>query len=561
MRPIETVVLLLLLATTAAVVLGLRLSRVGWLLAGGLSTVLLGVALEGARWQMLPAIVLLLCGLSTLLLRARSQETKEAGTVRKLLAGTVRFLMLPLLVAVAVYLPWAMTVPSIPAPSGPFGVGTLDLAVRWPDRPEELTADTSDVREIAVRAWYPTDGEPDATGDPYMSPDESRAFGEVIGAAAPGGNLLYSHAHLGKTHGHRDATPAAVDAPFPVLAFSHGYTSFLAQNTPLMEELASHGFVVFSLAHTWDGSSVFPEGRITGLGPHVTAWNERLAGDPDAVQETLGQVERLVRSDQPEERRQALEEQIKQARRDRAEQLGVGASWDVWVEDRRRFFDVLEELAAGTRPSPFAGRLDLERIGLLGMSFGGATAAEACHVEPRCNAAVNIDGGHMYGPDSELLDGDIRVPLLMIHSEDLVTHPAHGEADDYRSYSDFHYESPATRGRRRDVVRLRVAGTSHLHLTDMSLLNRSLPGISSRTPGRRIAEILNRHILDFFDLHLRGRPTSLLEGPSPEFPEVSFQRLGVNPSERILNGPTQTADPNAAEEERPTAGRAQPDGE
>ena len=133
------------------------------------------------------------------------------------------------------------------------------------------------LREIVVRAWYPAEGEPGRSGDPYMTPTESRAFGDVIGAAAPGGGLLYSHARLATTHGRREAPLAASEEPFPVLAFSHGYTSFLAQNTPLMEELASHGYVVFSLAHTWDGSAVFPDGRVTGLGPHVTAWSERSA--------------------------------------------------------------------------------------------------------------------------------------------------------------------------------------------------------------------------------------------------------------------------------------------
>ena len=69
-------------------------------------------------------------------------------------------------------------------------------------------------------------------------------------------------------------------------------------------------------------------------------------------------------------------------------------------------------------------------------------------------------------------------------------------------------------------------GTSHIHLTDLSLMVRWIPIYGSGTPGTRIAEILNRYSLAFFDEALRGRPSSLLDGPTPEFPEVSFQTFG-----------------------------------
>lgn len=60
----------------------------------------------------------------------------------------------------------------------------------------------------------------------------------------------------------------------------------------------------------------------------------------------------------------------------------------------------------------------------------------------------------------------------------------------------------------------------------MSLLVRWIPGVASRTPGPRIAEILNRYSLAFFDEHLRGIPSPLLDGPVEGFPEVTFQTFG-----------------------------------
>ena len=538
MRPLEILLLTALAIAAVAVIARFRPAPRTALLGcvAVLGLFVAHVVLEGLRWQMYPALVLLaICSALVTWRSARTPtETPKRGRLRRIAGGTVRFAVSPALVALSLFIPAAVTVPVFPPPTGGYGVGVTDFAVRWDDRPEILTAAPEDVREIPVRVWYPAEVEPGSRGGRYMNDLEARAFAETLGSMAPGGGLLYSHARLARTHSHRDAQLADSSSPFPVLAFSHGYTSYSSQNTPLMEELASHGYIVFSLSHTYDSSAVFPDGRVTGFGEHVTRWSEQLLQDPEAQRELLAEMQIFVQSASEAERRASLDKQIEQAIEDERNGLGVGLSWDVWVEDRRRFFDVLEELHSGARESRFAGKLDLDRIGLLGMSFGGATAAEVCHLEPRCRAAINIDGGHMYGTDSSLLDGDVRTPLLMIHSADIVTHPmpSSGNPGDYQAYSDFHYEAAATRGTRDDVQRIRIDGTSHLHLSDMSLMVRFIPGLSSATSGRRIAEVLNRYCLAFFERHLRGVPTSLLDGPSPGFPEVTFQTFG-RPLERL----------------------------
>ncbi len=76
------------------------------------------------------------------------------------------------------------------------------------------------------------------------------------------------------------------------------------------------------------------------------------------------------------------------------------------------------------------------------------------------------------------------------------------------------------------MVRIRIEGTAHASLTDMALMVRWIPGLASETSGRRVAGILNRFVLAFFDEHLRGADSGLLGGPSPGFPEVSFQTFG-----------------------------------
>ena len=546
MRPIETLLLLSTVVVTLAVSFRLRVDRRAVALLAGAAGALLVLHawLEGWRSHMAPALVLLALGVILLWWRRSSRgqvrrDVEVAGEggvsqpprhlVRRLASAGFRFLILPLLLLVAVLLPAALTVPDLPEPTGEFPVGVTDFTVRWDDRPEILTSDPNDVREIVVRAWYPANSVEGAP-EPYMTRAESDGFVASAGGLVPGGSLLFSHARLAETHSYRGA-PLLEAAPgagrLPVLTFSHGYTSFLAQNTALMEELASHGYVVFSLAHTWDGSAVFPDGRVTGFGEHISTWIEA-SRDPETITELMADMEIFITSEEEAKRREILVKQMGQAREDRANRVGVGLSWDVWVEDRLRFMDVIEELDAGTRSSLFAGRLDLDRIGLLGMSFGGATAAEVCHLDDRCGAAINLDGGHMYGFESPLLDTDIGKPLLMVYATDLTSHstPSEKNPGDFQSHNDFHYEPPETRGTRGDVVRIRIDGTAHLHVSDMSLMVRWIPGVASGTSGQRIAEILNRYCLAFFDEHLRSQPAPLLDGPSTEFPEVTFQSFG-----------------------------------
>ena len=38
-------------------------------------------------------------------------------------------------------------------------------------------------------------------------------------------------------------------------------------------------------------------------------------------------------------------------------------------------------------------RIDADRIGLVGMSFGGGAVTELCKSDARCRAGLNIDGG------------------------------------------------------------------------------------------------------------------------------------------------------------------------
>src|SRR6202042_1113960 len=54
--------------------------------------------------------------------------------------------------------------------------------------------------------------------------------------------------------------------------------------------------------------------------------------------------------------------------------------------------DALEMLDRVDPNGRFGGRLDLDRIGVVGYSLGGAIAMQLCWRDDRLKAAVNIDG-------------------------------------------------------------------------------------------------------------------------------------------------------------------------
>ena len=77
---------------------------------------------------------------------------------------------------------------------------------------------------------------------------------------------LVQHLRLVASHSYPNAPVARARPRYPVLIFSHGYASSPWQNTVQMEELASHGFIVFSIGHTYESVAIrFPDGRIAPL--------------------------------------------------------------------------------------------------------------------------------------------------------------------------------------------------------------------------------------------------------------------------------------------------------
>jgi hypothetical protein len=161
------------------------------------------------------------------------------------------------------------------------------------------------------------------------------------------------------------------------------------------------------------------------------------------------------------------------------------------------------------------GRLDLDKIGAVGFSLGGATAAQLCLRDPRCKAGANFDGTFYEG---NMLTQTLGVPFLFFCEDD--TAQAESPPNDDRL--------PVFNHMGRNSYWVKLRSTVHGSFCDWDLVvdSSSLASVSGSPvsgqflPPARVTQIVRAYLLSFFNKFLRGEDDHLLDGPSPAYPEV-----------------------------------------
>jgi predicted dienelactone hydrolase len=359
-------------------------------------------------------------------------------------------------------------------PSGPYAVGTREYL--WIDekREEPFTKDLSDRRHLLARVWYPAD----------PVPGKDTAFYVLDGNEYPE-KSIYRRGQTIKTNSVTDAPLAKSRDPFPVLVYQPGGGTARFIATFQAEPLASRGYVVVGADHAGFSETVlYPDGyrfvADTLLAPKETGHFR------DDVFNNWGWLEREV--------------------------------FPTWLADAAYTLDKIEELAR-TPGQLFDKKLDLDRIGMMGWSFGGAVCLQMSKDDPRVKAVVDQDG-QLFGDVWE--KGTSRPFMLMHHgledkapkSED---NPVMKELIEMTQVRDRSLLERST----NDWYQLTIANTQHGHFSDFLLF---FPRNPAELDPYRAHEIIVAYTLAFFDQYLKSQSSDLLKAPSPDHPEVTFRK-------------------------------------
>ncbi|MGW8768041.1 alpha/beta hydrolase family protein [Streptomyces sp. NPDC055815] len=354
----------------------------------------------------------------------------------------------------------------LPAPTGPHPVGTVELHLVDRSRPDVI-AGPGHYRELMATVWYPARDAQRYPVAPWMPQGAFKAF-----LADAGFSELASLGPL--TAGHVGAPVQRMGRRLPVVVFSHGAHSHQGDHTVVVQELASHGYAVVTVAHQYDTYTEFPDGRIA-----VPSGDRRAPTRPGDFAADLRFVLDCV------------------------EQLAAGCNPDV---DRKQL------------PAGLLGSLDPRRIGAFGWSKGGTATARAMLADERIRAGLSLDGPMQMNPP---LAEDLDRPFMMMSA--VFTRATDPEAAAFWSH---------LRGWRLNIE---AQGASHVSYGDNEALfpqvaklfgwsAQQLQEVIGTLDPDQAVKIQQAYPLAFFDEHLRHRRSHLLAGPSSAFPAVTFLR-------------------------------------
>lgn len=432
------------------------------------------VLVEGPRWQMVPAYALgglfFLAWFARLAWPARTRVRHGSPQwVRRLgLATAVTLGALGLAVSIA--LPAVFPVFRFPPPTGPYGIGTVTYHWVDADRPEVFTADPSDRREVVVQLWYPAADDPSAPRAAYV-PDADLLAPLARLGHLPGFTL--GHLKYVTTNAIPDAPVASGERSYPLLILAGGRGGYRQYNTLGVEELVSHGYIVASIDHPYAGAGVtFPDGR-------QATFDSRMLD------------RRFVDSIVP-----------------------------FLTGDAVFTLDQMTALNEGDPRGILTGRIDLQHVGLFGLSLGGEITAEGCMLDQRFRACIVMDA---WMPQKVVTTGLTQPTMWLTRDAETMRREGWSEGDIERTLTTMLTVYGSLPGPGYIV---QVRGMFHPDFGDTQLLSPLLPmiGISGPIDGARAHRILNAYTLAFFDRHLRNRTAQLLDGPAPQYPEVIFNR-------------------------------------
>jgi pimeloyl-ACP methyl ester carboxylesterase len=236
---------------------------------------------------------------------------------------------------------------SYPEFSGAYSVASHSLIIEDPYRVETLETHSIENRRLHIRFYYPASESNEAfskqTEQNKLNVIELNTWEYLIGHQRLNGKLLrFDNYFNAKWNIALNRSVNQKKSSYPVLIFSHGYGFNAESYSALSAELATKGYIVVSINHTY------------GANPSDIKKNELTWAKP------------FISDD-------------------------IGAYLPIWSEDQMFVIDQLNTINSNP-DNLFFGKLDLANLGVFGHSYGGAASYYTASQDPRIKAVIDIDG-------------------------------------------------------------------------------------------------------------------------------------------------------------------------
>ncbi|MGG4107716.1 dienelactone hydrolase [Paenibacillus lautus] len=472
-----------------------RIRRPALLLTSGAGSIFLVIHLlvEGYRVQLLflYGFTLLMLILSLIDAFKTPAVVHTASRIRRVLG---RLFIGFGLIATGCFL-YVFPVFNFPEPTGELKVSTQVFHFIDSSREETFGTTATGKRELMVQVWYPAQAGSSKYA-PFI-PDTRILRYMAANYGLPG--FTFQHLKYVSSHAYSGAEVSSAQTSYPLILANPGFGSSRFLHTSQAENLASHGYIVAVIDHTFNTfATEFPDGRIT-----TSTTNDLFSPDHDYRTES-GNRDKLGK---------------------------------VLTDDVAFALDQFELIQSGQIPSRFKGKIDLKHVGVFGHSIGGATAYDASY-DPRITAGIDLDGGLYRLRDRE----GLQKPFLFIHSESefeqlkmVRNNLVYTDAELDRMGSTREWMDQVTEDKKLELKRMRetvneggqvlyIENTEHLNFTDVQFISPifKILGITRKIAPERASSVINAYMLDFFDMYLKNQGGSLMKGPDSRFPEMKF---------------------------------------
>lgn len=381
---------------------------------------LCGVIELSFRWYMLIAVLLLQAVMGAVYFITRHKPEKPFRTVKAAFSCIGKCVLLTFAVLPAIIFPQYQ----LPQATGKYAIDTVSYTLTDESRAEEFSTDGAN-RKVTVQFWYP---------------------------------------QLKNSKQQR----------FPLVVFSHGAFGYRRSNYSTYLNLASNGFVVCSVDHTYH--SFFTK----------QADGTTVLANMEFVQEAIN---------------------LQNGRYDDKTTYELSQSWlKTRTGDLNFVLDTIENNARDDEADTVYRLINTDKIGLMGHSLGGAAVASIGRERPGIDAVIVLDGT-MFGEVTGFVDGKevltkqpYPVPILNIFNED---HYKEGLA-----IADV-YANMVADANALDSRQVIFKGAGHLNFTDLPLFSPTLAKLlgTGSIDSRYCIETTNRIVLDYFNSYFKGEGT------------------------------------------------------